>query len=676
MAEQVDQAGGGDALDAAGLRDVLGAGLLEDGALDDAQAADGVVVEVGRQGELLVAAQAGGLGSLQADVGLVDDVDGDALADAGGERVRVDARDRRGQVLRPDARQAQHVAAAAAAERVGGGGGRGDGHAGALPLGRGQQRVAQQAAQVGGAAGVVAEARPARVRHDPPGAGARGQPHVGVVRPGAEAELGAGREHAVGLRDALGDEVVDHDADVGVRAGEPGRAVDLAGEVEPTDGLGLEAALEAARVDVVVLDAVAGLEHHDVLEPADRAEELLLGLGRDRHAEPVGVDDVVVEAFGLEPDDVALAVAEADHLGLERGAVPGPLDRLADVDRLVEVGPHDVVGRLVGVGGVAQQLVLHCHGVVEVAEGHRGVVAALHLENVPLDAVLGQPRRRARLEPAELEAGVAERLAQPEGRLLTHPAGGVGLEADVDLAAEEGAGGDDDLAGGQHLARLEAHARDLALGAVGGRVVVVVGDDNVGHPPQEDGQVRIRLELLAHVLLVERAVDLGARAPDGRAFPLVEHPELHAGLVNDAPREAVHGVDLAQDGALADAAKAGIARADAEVVDVGGDERSASAGTGCGRARLGASMAAANDDDIERPAVYESRTMRALEGSGSLCNATEAHLESALTVAKPRRSRSLTLYRQTGLRSGLLRPLGSQSFVMAVGLRRAAAWNS
>lgn len=43
-----------------------------------------------------------------------------------------------------------------------------------------------------------------------------------------------------------------------------------------------------------------------------------------------------------------------------------------------------------------------------------------------------------------------------------------------------------------------------------------------------------------------------------------------------------------------------------------------------------------------------------------------AHLELSPTVAKVLRLSRLTLFRRTGRRSGLLSPLGSHSFVMAV----------
>jgi hypothetical protein len=113
-----------------------------------------------------------------------------------------------------------------------------------------------------------------------------GEAQVGVVLAQAQAVLGARGEHAVGLGHAAGDQVVHQHAEVGlvaarapglaalhlqrgVGAGEQalrggflvaGGAVDLAGEEQPADRLGLQAGLEVARVEVVVLDGVAGAQ--------------------------------------------------------------------------------------------------------------------------------------------------------------------------------------------------------------------------------------------------------------------------------------------------------------------------------------------------------------------------------------------------------------------------------
>ncbi len=94
----------------------------------------------------------------------------------------------------------------------------------------------------------------------------RGEAEIGVVLPKEQAVFGAAGEHAVGFADALGDEVVDEDADVGFGAVEDerriafeleggigarhqslgggflvaGGAVDLAGKVKGSASLGFE----------------------------------------------------------------------------------------------------------------------------------------------------------------------------------------------------------------------------------------------------------------------------------------------------------------------------------------------------------------------------------------------------------------------------------------------------
>src|SRR3546814_1774799 len=110
-------------------------------------------------------------------------------------------------------------------------------------------------------------------------------------------DLGARGEHAVGLDRALGDQVVDQHADVGlVAARRPrlfllheargvdtrdqplrrgflvaGGAVDLAGEEQAGDGAGFQRVLQSPRVEEVVLDRVAGAGDVRVLEA--RSEE-------------------------------------------------------------------------------------------------------------------------------------------------------------------------------------------------------------------------------------------------------------------------------------------------------------------------------------------------------------------------------------------------------------------
>src|SRR5581483_11251909 len=74
-----------------------------------------------------------------------------------------------------------------------------------------------------------------------------------------------------------------------------GGAVDLSGEVEARDRLGLQRALQVARVEVVVLDRIARPRDARVLEAADGAHEALLHVVRQRGADAVRVDLARVE---------------------------------------------------------------------------------------------------------------------------------------------------------------------------------------------------------------------------------------------------------------------------------------------------------------------------------------------------------------------------------------------
>lgn len=86
--------------------------------------------------------------------------------------------------------------------------------------------------------------------------------------------------------------------------------------------------------------------------------------------------------------------------------------------------------------------------------------------------------------------------------------------------------------------------------------------------------------------------------PDGRAFIAVQSHELYACFIYYTASQAIQGVYFADDGALSDAPKTGVARANPEVVDGRGDEGCASARPrrGCGRFRSG--MPTSNDYNI------------------------------------------------------------------------------
>lgn len=101
-----------------------------------------------------------------------------------------------------------------------------------------------------------------------------------------------------------------------------------------------------------------------MLKPRDRLQEGQLHFLGQRRRNPVGIDRVVVETLGLEEDLVAVALAEAHHLVLDRGAIarPDALD-LARIDRReFEILLDDPVPGRRGPGDVAIDLgvVIRC----------------------------------------------------------------------------------------------------------------------------------------------------------------------------------------------------------------------------------------------------------------------------------------------------------------------------
>ena len=284
---------------------------------------------------------------------------------------------------------------------------------------------------------------------------------------------------------------------------------------------------------------------------------------------------------------MAGAVGEAHDLVLDRGAIAGaaPGDGAVVDGGFLHVGGDDGVGGLGRVGDAASDLG-NGDAVRQKGERHRLVVGGLHVEARPVDGRAAQARGRSRLETAQWQAGGAQAIGQAERGGLAVTAGGNARLADVDHAAEEGAGREDNRIRRQ-LAPVRAdNAADLA-----------VPHDKVLHRARDDGEARGRGNEFLHGGAVKVAVALGAGAAHGRALGAVEQAELNAGGVGCQPHQPAHRVDFADKVALAEAADRRVA---AHLADGGrrvGDERSRRAQACGGRGRLDARMAAADHDD-------------------------------------------------------------------------------
>ena len=114
------------------------------------------------------------------------------------------------------------------------------------------------------------------------------------------------------------------------------------------------------------------------------------------------------------------------------------------------------------------------------AEGLGVGVAVIGGEAVPVDGAAIEARGGAGLEAAEGEGEAVERLGQANGGGVAHAAGGFAVVADVDDAAEEGAGGEDGGGAGEAGA---VGADDGGEAAVGGDLEILDGgfvDGEVG----------------------------------------------------------------------------------------------------------------------------------------------------------------------------------------------------
>src|SRR5690606_8629143 len=136
-------------------------------------------------------------------------------------------------------------------------------------------------------------------------------------------------------------------------------------------------------------------------------------------------------------------------------------------------------------------------------------------------------RRRAGLEARHLEPDTLELLGEVyHRRVAGPPTGDARGRADVDAAAQEGAGRDDDGA--------RAEATSLERLHPGG---APVREDEPRDRALDDRERRLLLEERADVAAIEAAIALRARRPDGRSLPPVEHPELQRRHVGGAPHD-------------------------------------------------------------------------------------------------------------------------------------------
>ena len=281
-------------------------------------------------------------------------------------------------------------------------------------------------------------------------------------------------------------------------------------------------------------------------------------------------------------------VGKPDHLVLDGGAVSGPhpLDHPGEEGGAVQVGPDDFVGFLVGIGDVAAHPV-GGDGLGGEGEGLRVPVPLLALQLGEVDGPGVHPGGRARLEPAEGEARLAEALGEGVGPEHAVGAAPLGHGADDGLAPQVGAGADHHRLGPVDGAGVRLDPGDLAgLGEQ-------AGDLSLLHP-----EVFLGFQGVLHDLLVLPPVGLGPQGVDGGALPPVEHPVLDAGLVGGPGHLAPQGVQLPDQVALAGAPDGGVAGHVPHRVQVDGEAQGGQPQPGAGQGGLNPRVAGAHHDHL------------------------------------------------------------------------------
>ena len=162
------------------------------------------------------------------------------------------------------------------------------------------------------------------------------------------------------------------------------------------------------------------------------------------------------------------------------------------------------------------------------------------------------------------------------------------LVALVNDPVQEGAGGQDHSPGTQ----FDAFSRHYADNTV------AVQDQPLRRPGHQ-GQVGRLRQFGLHGLPVKPPVDLAARAPHGRPLGTVQEAELNPGLVAQSGHQTVHGIDLADQMALAQPADGRVAGHFSDGLEFLGQQNGASARARGRRRRLAARMTPADNNDIE-----------------------------------------------------------------------------
>ena len=313
-----------------------------------------------------------------------------------------------------------------------------------------------------------------------------------------------------------------------------------------------------------------------------------------------------MQPFRFDKNLVRVLVRKAHDLVLNRGTIPRPhpFDEAGIHRRTLEPRAYNLMGIRVGTGDMAHYLPRVLRRRSGKGEHRHRFVAGLRCQLAVIDRLAINARRRAGLEPGDAKWQLPQAGGERIGRRVAGPAALIVGQADMDAAAEKGAGREYHHRGGEAQAHLRHHPGDPAL-----------LHNEILNGLLEQGEARLMLDGLAHRLLIERAVGLGAGGAHRGALARVQGAEMDAGIIGGARHHPPKRIDFLYQMPLADPPDRGITRHLTQGLDVVRQQQGAHARTRRRQCGLGTGMAATHHDDVKAVLIIHSRL------SGSWVNA-------------------------------------------------------
>src|SRR5690606_23193851 len=306
-------------------------------------------------------------------------------------------------------------------------------------------------------------------------------------------------------------------------------------------------------------------------------------------------------------DLVRALVGEAVDLVFDRWAVAraDTFDNAGVHGRTIEPAANDVVRLRVGVGHPAARLLRMFCRIADKAHDRNRRVAPLLLQPVENHRARVDARRRAGFQTIDPQRQFAQAPRQRDRRRIAGAAARVIVEADVDLAAEEGAGTEHHGLGEKANAGLgDGAANALAL------------NDQVVDGLLENTQIRLIFENRADCRLVQNPIGLGAGGAHRRALARIQDSELDAAAIGRGGHGTAERIDFLDQVAFADAADGRVARHLPQSLDVVGQQQRFAAHPRRGQTGRGAGVAAADHDDVKAVRVVHYRIPGDVGGKG------------------------------------------------------------